>query len=70
LDEVQAMLGASLLFGRGSSLDKEFSDIIIGSQRWVSGRVVTQLYQVQLQLERENRLSGIIIILVILVTGV
>jgi hypothetical protein len=29
------MLGASLLFGRGSSLDKEFSDIIIGSQRWV-----------------------------------
>jgi hypothetical protein len=33
LDEVQAVLGASLVFGRGNALDKEFSNVIIGSQR-------------------------------------
>ncbi|KAL6745739.1 phosphate acetyl/butaryl transferase-domain-containing protein [Haematococcus lacustris] len=33
LDEVAQWLRASVLFGKGVSLDKEFSDIIIGSQR-------------------------------------
>ena len=33
LDEISAHLGANYLFGQGGVLDKEFSDIIIGSQR-------------------------------------
>ncbi len=35
LDEVKAVLGASLVSGHGASLDKEFSDVIIGTMRWV-----------------------------------
>lgn len=33
LDEIAAHLGATFLFGQGEVIDKEFSDIIIGSQR-------------------------------------
>ncbi len=33
LDEIMAQLGANLIFGEGSVLDKECSEIIIASQR-------------------------------------
>ena len=33
LDEIAAHLNATVLFGQGSILDKECSEVIIGSQR-------------------------------------
>jgi hypothetical protein len=37
LDDIATHLGASVIFGQGSVLDREYSEIVIGSQRSVIG---------------------------------